>query len=421
MRLLIVILLFICFDVKTQVITQRGREHLTILAANEMCGRGYVNEGYQKASEYVVKQFAAFGLKPIGKSYTQNFSYPVNTFPDSVSVTIGNTRLKTGHDFIVDEASGSDVGTFIPHYFSINDFFLKFEPVFQENEIVVVDPIPAKMDKDSMAIILKRIEKFNSDAPLIQLVNGKLTWSVATEAQKHARIELKADKFDKNAGEITLNIHNVLNPSFQSANIIGVKKARKKRCKEYLVITAHLDHLGMMGNTAIFNGANDNASGISMLLCLAEYYAKLKPNMNIAFIAFGGEEAGLIGSKYFVEHPLIPLEKIKFLLNIDLMGTGEDGITVVNATKFASEFDILKKINAENNYLKQVKPRGEAANSDHYWFTMKGVHSFFVYTMGGTAAYHDVNDRPEQLPLTEFEDLYKMIISFFDQVALIKK
>jgi aminopeptidase YwaD len=421
MRLTVFILFFFYVHVNAQKITERGRQHLNVLAADDMFGRGYVKDGYKKASAYVIKEFTFFGLKPIGKTYVQNFTYPVNTFPDSVSVVVGNTRVKPGYDFIVDEASGSDHGTFLPHYFSINDFFLKFEPVFQADEVVVVDPLPAKMNKDSMAIIHARIEKFNEDVPVIQLTNEKLTWSVSSTAYAHARIELKADKFDKKASEITLNIHNVLNHSFQSSNIVGIKKAKNKKCKDYFVITAHLDHLGMMGTNATFNGANDNASGVSLLLCLAEYYAKIKPTMNIVFIAFGGEEAGLLGSKYFVENPLIPLDKIRFLLNIDLMGTGEDGITVVNATKFKDEFELLKKINANANYLKLVKPRGEAANSDHYWFTVKGVPAFFIYAMGGTTAYHDVNDRPEQLSLAEFEDLYKMIIEFFDKIQLLKK
>ncbi|HYG52172.1 MAG TPA: M28 family peptidase [Flavobacteriales bacterium] len=420
MRIGIFILFIFCLEVNAQSILQKGRKHVNTLAADNMFGRGYVHNGYHEAAIYLCKEFKKLGLSA-GDGYLQEFTYPVNTFPDSVAVYLDNMKLKTGADFIVHEASGSDSGIFIPHYFSVNDLFLKLEPVFQPNEIVVVDPLPAKMHGDSVAIIQKRLERFNQQVPIIQLVNDKLIWGVALQAFPHATIQLKSEKFDKTVNRVKLNIRNKINPAFHSYNVIAVKKAKRKKYKDYLVITAHLDHLGMMGSGAIFNGANDNASGVAMLLVLAEYYAHRELKTNIAFIAFGGEEAGLIGSKFFVDNPRIPLDKIKFLLNLDLMGTGEEGITVVNATKFVHEFELLKKINADNNYVKQVKPRGEAANSDHYWFTKRGVPSFFMYALGGTTAYHDIYDRPEQLSLTEFEDLYKMIIAFFEQIQLTKK
>ena len=76
-----------------------------------------------------------------------------------------------------------------------------------------------------------------------------------------------------------------------------------------------------MGKDTYFPGANDNASGISLLLNLAHYYAANPRPYSIGFICFAGEEAGLIGSKYFTEHPLVPLKNIRFLINTDLAGT----------------------------------------------------------------------------------------------------
>jgi Zn-dependent M28 family amino/carboxypeptidase len=179
-----------------------------------------------------------------------------------------------------------------------------------------------------------------------------------------------------------------------------------------ILITAHYDHLGGMGSDTYFPGANDNASGVSLLLNLARYYAKNPQRYSIGFILFAGEEAGLVGSKYFTENPLLPLKNIRFLLNTDLTGTGEDGITVVNATEFPKEFAALQAINKEQSLLNAVNARGKAANSDHYFFTEKGVPAFFFYTLGGIKAYHDIFDRPETLPLTEHEDLFKLVVSF---------
>ena len=129
-------------------------------------------------------------------------------------------------------------------------------------------------------------------------------------------------------------------------------------------------------------------------------------------MAFGAEEAGIIGSNYFTKHPLFPLENINFLINMDIMGTGDEGIKVVNGSVLKEEFELLQSINDQNKYIPAVKKRGAAANSDHYWFSQKGVPAFFIYTLGGIKAYHDVHDKAETLPLTEFEDCFKLIRDF---------
>jgi Zn-dependent M28 family amino/carboxypeptidase len=136
----------------------------------------------------------------------------------------------------------------------------------------------------------------------------------------------------------------------------------------------------------------------------------------IGFICFAGEEAGLIGSKYFTENPLLPLKSIRFLTNTDLAGTGEEGITIVNATEFPKEFAYMNEVNDQNKLLVKINARGKAANSDHYFFTEKGVPAFFFYTMGGITAYHDVFDKAATLPLNEHEDLFKLVVKFNDKL-----
>ncbi|MCY1522427.1 Peptidase family M28 [compost metagenome] len=179
-----------------------------------------------------------------------------------------------------------------------------------------------------------------------------------------------------------------------------------------ILITAHYDHLGGMGKSTYFPGANDNASGVSFLLSMARYYAKNPQPYTIAFICFAAEEAGLIGSRYFTENPLLPLAHIRFLINLDLVGTGEQGATVVNATSFPAEFDRLTRINDKEKLLVKINQRGKAANSDHYFFSEKGVPAFFIYTQGGISAYHDVNDRAKTLPFTVYENLFKLLLFF---------
>jgi len=129
-------------------------------------------------------------------------------------------------------------------------------------------------------------------------------------------------------------------------------------------------------------------------------------------MAFAGEEAGLIGSHHYVDHPVFPLEKIKFLTNVDIMGSGEEDITVVNATLFPEQFKALTEINQKDELLVKVASRGPAANSDHYFFTQAGVPAFFIYTMGTNKHYHDVYDTYEELSFNEFSDIQRLLISF---------
>ena len=148
------------------------------------------------------------------------------------------------------------------------------------------------------------------------------------------------------------------------------------------------------------------------MLDIAAHFAAHPAPYTIQFMAFAGEEAGLIGSKYYVDHPLNDLKKIRFLVNLDLMGNGDEGVTVVNATEFATEFSLLKKLNESQQLLVAVNSRGKAANSDHYWFTEKNVPSFFIYTLGKRKAYHDIDDIAATVPWFEANDLGKLLVSF---------
>ena len=169
-----------------------------------------------------------------------------------------------------------------------------------------------------------------------------------------------------------------------------------------------------MGEATYFPGANDNASGIAMLLDLARYFAKPenKPRYSIGFIAFAGEEAGLVGSKYYTDHPIVPLTNISFLMNMDLMANGQDGMMVVNGKVFPQQYDKLVNINDSTHYLKAIEKRGKAANSDHYWFSEKGVRAFFFYLLGDYPYYHDIYDTPEKPTMAGYDGAFRIIRDF---------
>ena len=248
---------------------------------------------------------------------------------------------------------------------------------------------------------------------ILVILEDKLTWSAEQKVADYTIIEVLKKSIESQPSTISINIKNKLVKRFNTANICGIVKGTNYP-DSVIVYTAHYDHLGGMGNKTYFPGANDNASGVAQVLSLAKYYAAHPQPYSMVFMLFSGEEIGLLGSKYFTENPLIPLKNICFLVNLDLEGTGIEGITVVNATLFPSQFNLLKKINAKENLLPKIVSRGKAANSDHYFFSKNGVPAIYMYTMGGIKAYHDVYDISATLPMDEYSNLFKLIVKFND-------
>jgi aminopeptidase YwaD len=356
-----------------------GRQMVDTLSSAYFWGRGYTNDGMKKAADFLSDQFRTYGLAPMrGKDFLQEFHYNVNTFPGKMEVSINGKELVPGKDFIIMPDSKGIKAT-------------------------------GKLQQaDSVHFI-------NRDKGIIVKLEDKLTWSVAQEAGDITFIQVDRKAVNGLPSEAQVHIENKPVKNFRASNVCGIVKGTTKP-DSVILITAHYDHLGGMGKDTYFPGANDNASGVSLLLNLAKYYAANPQPYSIAFICFAGEEAGLVGSKYFTENPLIPLKSIRFMINTDLAGTGEEGITVVNATEFSKEFGIMNAVNDENKLLTKINARGKAANSDHYFFTEKGVPAFFFYTLGGIKAYHDVFDKAETLPLNEHEDLFKLIVKFNDKL-----
>jgi hypothetical protein len=397
-----------------------ARRIIKALAAENLHGRGYVHRGDSLAAAWIQQEIKDLGLTCV----KQRFKHTVNTFPDSAKVTVGTKKLIPGIDFQIHPSSGSSIGNFDILEINNKNFtdvalmkriYSRGEPEFTGAKMAVLLDPKGINNKDSLMEFNELIYSFAQNVPVIVLTYEKLTWSVSNSRYRHAIVEMKNDAWDNSLQSISLNIRNEFITDYVSSNLITViPGTHRKKKKQHLLITAHYDHLGRMGSDAYIPGANDNASGMAMMLQLMRYYTGNKPEYTLVFIAFAAEEAGLVGSKYYTEHPHLPLNKARFLLNLDLMGTGEEGITVVNATLFPDEFKKLQALNAVAGYVPKIKARGEAANSDHYWFTKAGVKCFFVYTLGGSKAYHDVNDKPEQLSLAAFDNLFTLFSHFLD-------
>jgi len=360
-----------------------ARKLVDTLTSPYFWGRGYTNDGMGKATRFISAQFKDYGLRPLdGKDFVQPFNFNVNTFPGAMDIALNGKQLVPGKDFVIGAGSKGVKGT---------------GKLFKKDSIHYVD-------------LQNRV---------LVTLHDKLTWDVDQDVTDFTEVDLLKSALKDQPSSIDIDVENKLVEGFKTGNVCGIVRGVAKP-DSFIVMTAHYDHLGGMGTKTFFPGANDNASGVSQLLSLARYYSQHPQPYSMVFICFSGEEAGLLGSKYFSENPLIPLNHIRFLMNIDMLGTGEEGITAVNATVFPKEFALLKQANDDGHYLVKIASRGKAPNSDHYWFSEKGVPAFFIYTMGGIKAYHDVYDISKTLPLNEYNHLFRLLVDFNSSLMNVK-
>ena len=423
----------------------RARRAIEKLAAPQMHGRGYVQQGEHKAAAYLRGRFRELKLVPLAPDYTQPFMLDVNTFPGQVSLAFGDSAmwgggrplrrlppLRPGLDYIAAAASaGTSGATRWLHVVELPDSAVLGNAASSWWQWARRQPrqkwalaVPQRALPLLAALPPPLRQRLDSVARLT--IVPKLTASVSSEVAPNLRFEVLEQAWRAFAGRaqvaaplanfVGLALDAQLRRNYPTQNLAAVIRGSVQP-DSFLVVSAHYDHLGMMGKAVYFPGANDNASGVAMLLELAAHYARPenRPACSVAFLLFGGEEAGLVGSEYFVTHPLIPLNSVKFLVNLDLLGTGEQGATVVNGRVFEAPYRRLVALNGAHHYLPQLAPRGRAANSDHYPFSEAGVPAFFLYTRGGSTAYHDVNDRPAALSLAGFAGAFGLVRDFLNE------
>jgi hypothetical protein len=389
------------------------------LTSSYFGGRGAVDLGEKKAADFLKNEFKRNNLQSFNDSFFQHFRYNINTFPGKVSVSIDGKKLITGVDYLVEPHSGAVGGNFQLIWYNKRNVPTKKEfkklvamNFFHDKFIVIDDEGVGKNDETFQQLKLN----FFGAAGIINLEPKKLTHYLSQTYNDFGVLRIMKNKISHKSRKITVEIDQKFERNYPSQNVIGFVKGEVYP-DSFIVVSAHYDHLGYMGKEVYFPGANDNASGVAMLLNLAYHYThKELPKKSIVFMLFGAEEVAILGSKHYVENPLFPLEQVNFVMNLDLLGTGEEGAMVVNATVFPTQFKKLETINNTEAYLPVIKKRGKAANSDHYWFTEKGIPSFFLYTLGGISAYHDVEDISLTLPLTKFEDCFRLLRDFLDEL-----
>ncbi|RPH32298.1 MAG: M20/M25/M40 family metallo-hydrolase [Bacteroidales bacterium] len=432
---------------KTKIDINRKDLHQIIdfLASDSLRGR-YPGTPYDKVSaKYIRDQFESFGLKPMAENGYQFMDIIIDQKPgsnNSLSINGIEQKYNTHFATLPFSSSGSlDASVvFVGFGFKINNERLlwnDYQTVDVTNKWVLIlrgDPEPDSLqsvfvnqssdrnktiiakDMGAKGVILVSGSTYDPNdklsnmsergydigIPVIQvkrdvansILNGQakveeLEKQLVTDRRSHS-IELQTK---------AIATTDVVNESKITQNVIAKLEGSDINLKkEYIVIGAHFDHLGMGGkNTssrkpdtiAVHNGADDNASGVAAMIELAQKLSakNKKVKRSIVFIAFAAEEMGLIGSQKFVESNLVNNESVIAMINIDMLGRMNKKELQISGTKTSTESEtILKGLNADSSLTLSFSPEGYGP-SDHASFYNKSI-PVFAFTTGVHLDYH---------------------------------
>ncbi len=402
------------------------REMIRTLTSEEFKGRGYSFGGDHVAAQFIAEEMRKYNLMSWTPDYMQPVPIDMNLFEgdafvhfdtqDSAMELFDNVQFMAYSCGVKGKFPVKTVSVKALEKAAKNPGSL-YKDCFVCVDISGLDP------KDSVQkALLNTADQVFINNPLQAkgyiIVSEKLLgWHIGHGQQPkgHTSINVLKRCLSKLPKNVEISLDQRFEKDYPSQNVCGFIEG-KVRPDSFLVFTGHYDHLGKFGNDYTFYGANDNASGAAFVLDLARHFSMPEnhPDYTMVFICFTGEEAGLLGSFHFCENPLFPLENIKMLINLDMVGTNENGITVVCAPAFPDEFEKLTRINEEHQYLTKVASRKPTANSDHYPFFKKGCKTFFIYGMGESGRYHSKYDVLEALSIGNHPGLFRLLTDFMD-------
>ena len=222
--------------------------------------------------------------------------------------------------------------------------------------------------------------------------------------------------FPTDAKTIKVDMENDFLKDYECFNVIA--KVEGNRHDSCYVFTAHYDHLGKMGKKTFYPGAHDNASGTATIITMAAHYAKNRPEYDMYFIAFSGEDANLRGSGWYAEHTLVPLNQIKYLFNLDMIADNNPAQYCEVSNEGMKLYPLFEKINAEKGYFKELDRNELAGNSDHYPFALRNVPCIFFMNEGGDAFkyYHTIHDTWENSIFKNYEPTFSLVIDFISRL-----
>lgn len=365
---------------------------LNTLAADEMEGRASFTPGIERAANFIATEFRKIGLKPYSEdNYRQTF-HVTRISPATWEVELDGVQIPEGHVIISSNSPGvnwnSDPGVSVTHIKAGDDFAQRFREVSTggNDAIVVVDT--------SFSSLFNRYRGF--------LMQGRVSQQSDPANHTPAIVYVLADGVPKSFRVSFTNTIEEL-PLF---NMVGVLPG-KSRPNEYVIFSSHFDHIGIIepvGQDSIANGADDDASGVSAVISLANYYKKRNDNeRTLLFVAFTAEEIGLIGSKYFSQQ--LDADEVMAMINIEMIGKdapfGPNSLYVTGYDQ-SNLAEIMQRNVAGTDFTFHPDPyptQNLFYRSDNASLAAVGVpaHTFATVQIDKDQYYHTVKDEVQTL------------------------
>lgn len=435
------------------------------LASDELEGRLTGSKGATEAARYIAAEFKRLGLKPLATDYKQKFPYVAGVSLGKKNYfAFGKDKLVVGTDWLPlgfsSSANVAGEAVFVGYGITApesnhNDYAgvtatgkiaiaLQGKPdgdnphgQFGRFEGVRWKAVAARNAGATALIVIAREQNFKDDRlnklsydnsagdaglPVIvisrQAADQLLKVSNVTLSQLEESMAAKAANSRSLTGEINLTTDVVRNET-PAYNVAGMLEGSDPILKnEVIVVGAHYDHLGRGGEGSgslaptsgeIHHGADDNASGTAGVLELARLFSaqKPRPKRTIVFITFSGEEEGLLGSNYYVNHPLLPLANTVAMINMDMIGRMKDRRLVIGGVGTAKEWREMVSAGTDETFQLTLNEDGFGP-SDHSSFYAKQIPVLFFWT-GTHNDYHKPSDTADKIDYDDEARILEMV------------
>jgi hypothetical protein len=441
-----------------------------IIADDSMRGRDTPSRGLELTARYVANQFRRFGLKPGGENGTWFQRYPItrrrlDLAGSKVVLQAAGVSTTAAFDRAARYVSG-DIprqppvgpavlvgGAMTPE--AVAGMSLRDKVVLYVHDYGRATPTNAtqvarairvskpkaivaisNIDSTAFAARVPRVapERYGMNLRLGSPLSVEVSEAVIAPVLRSAGVNLaqvrsSASPVAKDLPAITATValkETVLD-SLSAPNTVGIIEGRDPALRrEYLVFSAHMDHIGVTPSRSdsINNGADDNASGTTGVIELAEAFSRpgARPRRSLLFLAVSGEEKGLWGSRYFSEHPTVPLAQIVADINLDMLGRNWADTIVAIGKEHSDLGATLERVNAEHPELRMaaIDDRWPEERfyfrSDHYNFARKGVPALFFFN-GVHPDYHQVTDSPDKINAEKESRILRLLYYLGDEIA----
>lgn len=473
-----VILLLFIFSCKgnREVTVKELQDEIKYLSSDSLKGRLTGSTGDSLAAEYIKNKLSSYGMLPLSGDGLQRFKVTKRVVPGKENILIINGATYTPDKDFTPCAFSSNSGNeaevvFAGYGFSINGDSLKWDDykgIDVKGKWVLIlrgDPepdntkssfIPFGADRDK-ALLAKDMgaagvlmvsgpsfdpqdtfeslstEGFSVDIPVLRIKKDVADAILSKTKTSVANLEKKLNETKKPASFPTNVIVNgkadIVRELSDTRNVAMILPGEDEQFKnEYIILGAHFDHLGMGGpgsssravdTTGVHYGADDNASGIAMMLELAEKFARTKGShkRSIICVAFTGEEEGLLGSKHFTEEPGIDLSKVNAMINLDMVGRlNEANSLQISGIGTASGLKDLIYSKSDTSFIKLNLSDEGYGPSDHSSFYGKNIPVLFYFT-GAHLDYHTPSDTYDKINYAGMVKISALIFSVAQELA----